>query len=243
MSLEIYSKDPPKRFPSEKKGKDRYFFAFISLVGLAAVIFAAWPLLVWQVSTAPRLSTGVEDAPIPQARVLSAKSPNLENIQVIEDADGFSYFVPTNLSQNSTSGENRPEKFSLSIPKLEIKNATVKVDDLNFRKNLSHFPGSALPGEIGNSFITGHSVLPQFNNPEDYNKIFTKLSDLEIGDKINVEIEGRQLQYIVQYSKVVNPRDLSVLAPISQNAKNLTLMTCVPPGTSIKRLVVVTSLI
>jgi len=175
MSLEIYSKDPPTTFPSEKKGKDRYFFAFISLVGLAAVIFAAWPLLVWQVSTAPRLSTGVEDAPIPQARVLSAKSPNLENIQVVEDADGFSYFVPTNLSQDSASSENRPEKFSLSIPKLEIKNATVKVDDLNFRKNLSHFPGSALPGEIGNSFITGHSVLPQFNNPEDYNKIFTRI--------------------------------------------------------------------
>ncbi len=243
MSLEIYSKDPPTTFPSEKKGKDRYFFAFISLVGLATVIFAAWPFLVWQISTAPRLSTGVEDAPIPQARVLSAKSPNLENIQVVEDADGFSYFVPTNLSQNSARSENRPEKFSLSIPKLEINNATVKVDDLNFRKNLSHFPGTALPGEVGNSFITGHSVLSQFNNPEDYNKIFTKLSDLEIGDKINVEIEGQQLQYIVQYSKVVNPRDLSVLAPISENARNLTLMTCVPPGTSVKRLVVVTSLI
>src|SRR3990167_7537467 len=166
MSLEIYSKDPPKRFPSEKKGKDRYFFAFISLVGLAAVIFAAWPLLVWQVSTAPRLSTGVEDAPIPQARVLSAKSPNLENIQVVEDADGFSYFVPTNLPQNSASSENRPEKFSISIPKLNINNAVVKVDSLDFKKNLSHFPGSALPGEVGIFFIPGNSVLRNLTIPK-----------------------------------------------------------------------------
>jgi len=243
MSLEIYSKDPPISYNSEIKSRDRYFFALISIIGLGAVLFATWPFFVWQMSTLPRLSGGFDDAPIPQARVLSAKSPNLENIQVVQDADGFSYFIPTNLSENDPNDENRSKEFSVSIPKLNINNAIAKVDSLDFRKNLSHFPGTALPGEVGNSFITGHSVLPQFSDPENYNAIFTKLSDLEIGDKVNVARDGKQYQYIVQYSKVVNPKDLSVLAPISENAKNLTLMTCVPPGTNIKRLVVITSLI
>jgi len=243
MSLEIYSKDSPLRYSREYKGRDKYFFAFISIVGLIAIIFAAWPFFVWQLTTLPKLSSGVSNAPIPEARVLSVKSPNLENVQVVQDADGFSYFVPTFLEENKRKEENRSEKFSVSIPKLNINNATTKVDSLDFRNNLSHFPGTALPGEVGNSFVTGHSVLPQFNDPENYNAIFTKLSELEIGDKIYITRDGQDYQYIVQYAKVVNPKDLSVLSPISESGKNLTLMTCVPPGTNIKRLVVITSLI
>ena len=129
------------------------------------------------------------------------------------------------------------------IPKLKIKDARAKVDSLDFYNNLSHFPGSALPGEIGNSFITGHSVLPQFNDPKNYKAIFTKLSDLEVGDDVIVQMSGQTFHYVVQYAKVVDPRDTSVLAPISQSGRNLTLMSCVPPGTSTKRLVVITSLI
>lgn len=243
MSLEIYSKDSPIFDPKKNKRRDRFFFAGIMLFGIAAIIFSAGPFFIWQIITLPKLSAKVEDTPIPTSQVLSAKTPNLENIQVVKDPDGFSYFVPTNLSETSTYDKNRPKEFYLSIPKLKIERAKVLTDSLEFKKNLSHFPKTALPGEVGNAFITGHSVLPRFADPKNYNAIFTKLPDLEIGDKIDVEMGGKNYQYIVEYSKVVNPKDLSVLSPISDNGKNLTLMTCVPPGTSIKRLVVVTSLI
>lgn len=245
MSLEIYSKEYPANFPPKKRRMDRYFYAFISIVGIATIIFAAYPFFVWQVKTVPKLASSVKDYPVPPDQVLSVKTNFTENIQVVRDPDGFSYFVPTDLenTHSKSSGRARPEKFSISIPKLKIEDAITRTDNLDFKKNLSHFPGTALPGELGNSFITGHSVLPQFSDPKNYNAIFTKLSDLEIGDKINIEVEGQKYQYIVQYSKVVDPHDLSVLNPISENGKNLTLMTCVPPGTNIKRLVVITSLI
>ena len=58
-----------------------------------------------------------------------------------------------------------------------------------------------------------------------------------------VEIGAKRLQFAVQYFKIVDPHDISVLAPISTSGRNLTLMTCVPPGTNTKRLVVITSLI
>lgn len=238
MKLDIYSKESLVINEKKFREKDKYFFVIISLIGLSGILFATWPFFVWQVSTLPKLTSKIDNAPVPQSRVLSTSTYKSGDVQVVQDADGFSYFT----TNHKVEGD-RPEKFSLSIPKLDIKNAATRVDDLNFRKNLSHFPGTALPGEVGNSFITGHSVLPQFNDPENFNAIFTKLSDLEIGDKINVVAEGKQYQYIVQYSKVVDPTDLSVLSPISKNGKNLTLMTCVPPGTNIKRLVVVTSLI
>ncbi|OGD92549.1 hypothetical protein A2697_04655 [Candidatus Curtissbacteria bacterium RIFCSPHIGHO2_01_FULL_41_44] len=270
MPLAVYVKENTFDKIQVAKRRDRVFFGLITIIGLTSVIFAIWPYFVWQTVTRPRLSGGVNDFPIPKAQVLSSKSTLSASIQVIQDPDGFSYFIPTTFSKEEEGNkpsyfipttfskeeasessslvqnyrlENKPSEFSLTIPRLKIARAKVKVDSLDFYKSLAHFPGSALPGEIGNSFITGHSVLPQFNDPKNYRAIFTKLSDLEVGDDVFVEIEGQKLHFTVQYLRVVDPRDTSVINPISPAGRNLTLMTCVPPGTNLKRLVVVTSLI
>lgn len=238
MALAVYIKAPPKRIKARNKKRERTFFGFLILVGITSIVFAAWPFLVWQANVLPRVSgKSLEEVPIPQAQVLSAKTI-LENVQVAQDPDGFSYFTTDYKPQ-----EPRPQEFFLTVPKIKVENARVLVDNLKFDKNLALFPGTALPGQIGNSFITGHSVLPQFADAKNYRSIFTKLSDLEIGDEITAELSGKNYHYVVQYSKVINPKDLSVLAPISQNGRNLTLMTCVPPGTNLKRLVVIASLI
>lgn len=238
MAIAIYLKEDTAKKRVRKKTIDRTFSVAMAALGLAAVSFAVWPLVTWQIKTLPKLTAGVGQAPIPQGQVLSEKSTLEANVQVVENPDGFSYF-----STNYKPAGPRPVQFQLTIPKLKIKDATAKVDNLNFYTSLSHFPGSALPGEAGNTFITGHSVLPQFADPGNYRAIFTELSNLEVGDDVYVEMAGQSYHYTVQYSKVVDPHDLTVLAPISQNSHNLTLMTCVPPGASTKRLVVITSLI
>ncbi len=239
MSLSIYAKDPQESYDllAKSKKNDRFFAAMISLVGIFSIIFAVLPILIWNIKFAPFLKSNIEEAPVPQGFVLGQNAQNV-SVQVVKDADGFSYF-----STDYKPSGNRPKNFYISIPKLKIDKATVNVDTLVFFDNLSHFPGSALPGEVGNVFITGHSVLPQFTDTKNYRTIFSKLPDLEIGDIVDVNLNGQNYQYVVQYKKVVDPNDLSVLAPISKNAKNLTLMTCVPPGTSLQRMVVITSLI
>lgn len=241
MALAIYVKEQPKiikpKDPQKRKRQERLFFGFISAAGAASIIFAIWPYMVWQLSTMPKINQSVSAFPIPKGSVLSVKD-TLRDIQVVQDPDGFSYFTTNYKPQGP-----RPKDFLLSIPRLDIQNATVKVDSLNLESSLSHFPGTAIPGEIGNAFITGHSVLPQFYDPKNYKSIFSKLSDLEVGDDIITEIDGKKLNFVVQYKKVVDPKDTSVIVPISQSGRNLTLMTCVPPGTSLKRLIVITSLI
>lgn len=242
MSLVFYVKSPP---PSPRKPTvERFFYVMMILIGFFAIAFAIYPMVLWQLSTLPRLTAKVDQFPIPLSQVLN-KPQMLESVKVAEAEDGFSYFEPQSDAQflSNLSSLNRPEEFFISIPKIDIKNAKVAVDSTRFQNQLAHFPGTAIPGEVGNSFITGHSVLPQFANPENYLAIFTELSKLEVGDDVEVEMDGKTLRYIVQYSKVVDPKDTSVLLPISKTAKNLTLMTCVPPGTSLKRLVVITSLI
>ena len=238
----VYRKPPKVQkqavYPERKRMGDRFFFSLISLVGLLSLIFALWPYFSWQLTTASRLTAKIDEFPIPTGKVLSASSTLAVNVQVAQDPDGFSYFTTNYKPQ----GE-RPQEFQITIPKLEIENAQVQVDNLKFDKSLAHFPGTALPGETGNSFITGHSVLPPFADPKNYRAIFTELSDLEIGDDVYVEINGQRLHFAVQYAKIVDRHDLSVLSPISSTGSNLTLMTCVPPGTNLKRLVVITSLI
>lgn len=239
MALVVYVKDDPALRTQITKKRDRTFFSLVIILGLASIAFSIWPYFVWQLKTLPRLSGEIDQIPIPKDQVLSIQS--LANVQVAQDADGFSYFTTNAI--NPPTGGPRPQDFKVTIPKLKIVKAAARVDSLNFYDHLSHFPGSALPGQIGNSFLTGHSILPQFYDPTNYRAIFSKLSDLEIGDDVYIEIEGQNLHFAVQYAKVVDPRDTSVIAPISQNGRNLTLMTCVPPGTNFKRLVVITSLI
>lgn len=249
MSLQDYSKDYSSFLALEKKSetrrkRDRYFALGISLVGILSIVFAAWPFFVWQVSTSKKLASKAQTAPVPQQQIIT-KNPLLSaDIQVVKDEDGFTYFTTNYTPKDQTVYlGKKPKEFYLTVPKLDIEKAIVKVDTLTFQNNLSHFPGTALPGEIGNSFITGHSALPQLANPKDYHTIFSKLPTLEVGDEVYVDISGKTLKYVVQYSKIVDPKDTSVLAPISAKGRNLTLMTCVPPGLSTKRLIVIGSLI
>ena len=238
MAEIVYIKAPPGQEEKKRKVRQRSFSLFMIFTGCAAIAFTVWPLLAWQFVTLPKLTAKVEEFPVPAGKAISQGSVAGTNIQVVQEQDGFSYFVTDFQPQGK-----RPQEFLISIPKLEIEKAKVKVDAVKFDKNLALFPGSAIPGDVGNSFITGHSILPQFADSENYKAIFTKLPELEIGDEVLVDLGDRTIRFVVQYAKVVEPDDLSVLGPITESGRNLTLMTCGPPGTNTKRLVVVTSLL
>ena len=95
----------------------------------------------------------------------------------------------------------------------------------------------SLPGEYGNVVIFGHSTLPQLYNAKNYTTIFTYLPSMEKGDKILVRLGEDEYEYETFDIFVVNPDEISVLEQ-SNDASYITLITCVPPGTYWKRLVV-----
>lgn len=144
---------------------------------------------------------------------------------------------------SSVKVSNVPEYFYLTIPELDIKNAKVETNakTLNPEHALGHYPGTELPGEVGNSFIFGHSVLPWFFNPHNYKTIFSTLGDLEPGDKFYVTINNHDLTYMVKSKKEVSPSKVNPLAEIEPsylNESTIVLMTCSPPGTRLRRLLV-----
>jgi len=127
--------------------------------------------------------------------------------------------------------------YTLTIEKLHINNASVIIGGEDLTKSLIHYGGTGLPGEYGNSVVFGHSTLPQFFSPTNYKSIFSTLPTLEVGDRIYVTYDGVTYAYDIEAMTVVEATDLS---PLEQRFDDsyLTLITCVPPGTYWKRLIV-----
>ena len=98
-------------------------------------------------------------------------------------------------------------------------------------------PGaSAVPGQIGNTVITGHSAGDIYSsNP--YKFIFSGLERLESGDTIYIDYQGTRYTYAVYEKRVVAPNDVASLQ-YSGDEAILTLVTCTPLGTSEKRLLI-----
>lgn len=119
--------------------------------------------------------------------------------------------------------------YTISIPKLKIESANVKIGGEDLSKSLIHYPGTSLPGKRGNSVIFGHSILPIFNNPKNYISIFTMLPSLRKGDQILINYDGISFTYKVEEMFEVLPTDLQVLDQ-DKTDSFLTLVTCVPPG-------------
>jgi len=119
--------------------------------------------------------------------------------------------------------------YTLSIPSLNIKNANVVYGGQDLKKNLIHFPGTVMPGKVGNTVIFGHSVLPIFYNPLDYKTIFSKLPTLKEGDIIEINFDQIYFKYSVVSMFEVYPEDIQILEQEASDSY-LTLVTCVPPG-------------
>jgi len=150
----------------------------------------------------------------------------------IESSLNFSYFV------SDIEREYQPNysEFSLSVPRLNLDKVEVVVDTNELINKLAHLPGTALPGEKGNVFISGHSAVNPLLGIK--KAFFTKLTDLKKGDEIVLEANRVKFKYQVVDLKVVDPGNVSVIAPPDTNGRYITLMTCVPPGLNFKRLVV-----
>ncbi len=122
----------------------------------------------------------------------------------------------------------------LSVPKIDLD--SVVVEGTNHHALLlgpGHMKDTPAPGEIGNSVITGHR-----------DTFFRHIHELEKGDVVLVERDGRTFRYEVTGKKIVEPSDVSVLDPAKDS--RLTLITCYPTyyiGPAPKRLVVFTKLV
>lgn len=171
--------------------------------------------------------------------LISPQSSNKSKVLGVslQNDDNFSYFV------SDAQREESPPflEFRISVPKLKLEKVEVLVDSNDLTKSLAHLSGTALPGEKGNVFISGHSSLNFLRGIKD--TPFANLQDMKKGDQIEVWAGGTKFTYEVEELKVVNPSDTSVISAPQPNGRYISLMTCVPPGLNFKRLIVLGKMI
>lgn len=157
----------------------------------------------------------------------------------------------TDYTDSATWFENFPQKqmvtsrigyYKLSIPRLGIKDTPVEINGTDLKKNPIHFSGTAIPGTYGNTVIFGHSTLAQLYRPGDPVSIFNPLLKARLGDEVTINYDGITYRYLVRFIKEVEPTEIEVLAQ-RYDKHELTLITCVPLGTYLRRFVVRAELI
>lgn len=197
--------------------------AAIFLAGVGLLVYTWWPIVEWQLIIKPKFTARSSNFLSPLAE-LPQNLPQLPKPQ--EKIPGFGDQV----------WQGQDKTFFLTIEKFGIERAKVATSG-DFLTQLAHLPGTALPGEAGNVFISGHSVLPQFFTPDNYLSIFSKLYLLEAGDAIILE-NDRSYVYQVSETLVVGPSDTWVISPPESYGAYLTLLTCGVGGFTSERIII-----
>jgi sortase A len=213
----------------------KLFCALIVVVGGLAFAYTFFPLISWQIYFAPAFASQKIATPIPQTNVINPTNiTSLINTATDVKTD---YSNAYNWYPGYKRGEKTVANYTISIPKIDIKDAVVTNQDADLLKHLVQFNNDTEPPKAGNSIIFGHSSLPQLYDPNNYKTIFSNAYKLRVGDLIIVKNKGETYNYKVETVTVVDPGDTSILA---QNFSDsfLTIVTCTPPGTIWKRLIV-----
>lgn len=130
------------------------------------------------------------------------------------------------------------------IPKINV-NVPVVYDEPTFEeakvqkaleRGVVHYGNTAVPGQPGNNVIVGHSSNNWWASGQ-YKFAFVLLDKLEVGDTFVLHYNSKKYIYQVSNKTVVEPTNVGVLAQTTTEP-TVTLITCTPPGTSLRRLVV-----
>lgn len=137
----------------------------------------------------------------------------------------------------------------LSIPRLNMQVPLVWTEDpaqfeTDLTRGVVHYPGTALPGQRGISYISGHSSDYFWKN-HPYKQIFAGINNLSVGDDIFVDIYGKDgklynFRYSVTAKNIYKPDDQAQF--IGATGSLLNLSTCWPIGTQKDRFVVTATL-
>ncbi|MDO8659591.1 MAG: sortase [Candidatus Parcubacteria bacterium] len=202
------------------------------IIGISTISYVLFPIVSWQIYFQPAFASQNITPSIPRANIVDLARSSLDRTDYTKPENWFPKFNPI-----ATSGQVPIPSYTISIPKINLENTEVSTIDNDLTQHLVNYSGTGIPAKNGNAVIFGHSTLPQLFNPKDYKTIFANVYKLKNGDDIYALIKGVKYSYKIFKITIVDPSDSSAL---EQNYDNsyLTLVTCTPPGTIWKRLIV-----
>lgn len=165
-------------------------------------------------------------------------------------ADFTTQLVGENSQTNSTTNQEsnlaiKPvnEEFSIVIPKIAVNAPIVEgVDPYSsfdyqrqLAKGVAQAEGTGLPDQERTMFLFAHAS-GDILMARRYNSVFYLLNKLEAGDQLVIYYRGAPYYYQVTASKEVAADAINYLTEDQED--DLILMTCTPPGTTWRRLLI-----
>lgn len=238
----IYSQSKPQsgqvRIALTEKEKKRYRYmrflgANLSSLAMAFALVTYGPMFEMDMNYFAGMgrANAVEFVPDNQELPRTAHSDNAQ--ELAGDSTG------------ATRKQAPVHQFSVSIPTIGAYANVVKdVDPYDekaysdaLKYGVAHALGTSKPGEGGRIFLFAHSTNSPLNFSE-YNAIFYQLRHLKEGDMVYISLNNDIHSYRVTERVVVSANDTSWLTDTSSD-EELVLQTCDPPGTTLRRLLVI----
>ena len=118
--------------------------------------------------------------------------------------------------RESLAAHFAPAVALLEIPKIKLEVPVLEgTDDLTLNRGVGLIEGTERPGGDGNIGIAGHR-----------DGFFRGLKDIHEGDQIDLVTRAGTESFTIDHIVIVNPDDVSVLAP--RPRPSITLVTCYP---------------
>ncbi len=187
--------------------------------GIFVLGYAGWELLATDFINS-RIQA---DAQSRVTGVLEENRIELPPTEVFDDAEGPVRFHPEAAPDAGT------ELAVLTVERLGLSAVVFEgVDRDTLKKGPGHMPDTAVPGQPGNSVISGHRTT--------YGRPFFDLDLLKPGDRIELETAIGVTVYEVRSTEIVEPTDVWVTE--DREGGWLTLTTCHPKFSARQRLIV-----
>jgi sortase A len=149
-------------------------------------------------------------------------------------APGLPIVPPTPDARLAEAAQAAAHATGIVIPAIGVDAPVVHgVGAESLKRGVGHYDASANPGEAGNVVLAGHNDV--------YGEVFRDLDRLQAGDELTLYSQLGQYRYRVREWFLVDPSEVSVLAPTS--SPTVTLISCHPYLVDNHRIVVVADLI
>lgn len=170
------------------------------------------------VSASPQTTSGTQTSTNPASEVIALHA----DIDINTDIPG------------------RVEISSIGVNVPIIWSKTAESFDKDLQSGVVHYPGTAMPGQVGTSYISGHSSNYAWARGE-FNKVFSKLGDLPKNTSFKITVVQKNGKDAILHYVVTETKEFAATDPAQfQNGGNsvVALSTCWPIGTTQRRLVV-----
>jgi sortase A len=170
----------------------------------------------------------------------TASSPELASNQTA--ASAAAQAAPSNLNPDTEINTSIPGRLEIpankvSVPLIWTKN--VADFDKDLKSGVVHYPGTAFPGQMGTSYISGHSSGYLWDKSP-YKQVFAVLGQVKDGTSFTItatQKNGKQVRYnyVVERRGEFAANDQAQFINTADSV--VALSTCWPVGTTAKRLV------